>query len=57
MPFPMLPFDMVWAGCTEYMPRRCKSNRARGQCGRSAHDDALNWRTDLCVLERAGLAL
>lgn len=59
-PFPMLPFDMIWAGCTEYIPRRRKSNRARGQCGRSAHDDEHddepNWRTDGRVLGRARLA-
>ena len=56
MPFPMLPFDMVWAGCTEYIPRRRKSSRARGRCGRSAQDDALDWRTGGRVLGRARLA-
>lgn len=54
MPFPMVPFDMAWAGCTEYIPRR--NSRARGRCGRSAQDEARNWRACGRVLGRAGLA-
>lgn len=47
MPFPMLPFDMVWTGCTEYIPNGRRAAGGAGGAEGAAQDEAPEWRAML----------